>query len=55
MTRNRREEQRRTEPGASHKTRLGPRKARALFAAVTDCRVRRWRYFDDALAPAMAA
>ena len=53
MTRDRREDRRRDEQEASRKPRLGPREARALFAAVTDHRVRRWRFFDDALAPAM--
>lgn len=55
MARDRREERRRDEQRASRKPHLGPREARALFEAVTDYRVRHWRFFDDALAPAMSA
>lgn len=33
---------------------LGPREARALFEAVTGHRIRRFRFFDEALAPAMS-
>lgn len=53
MARDQREERRRDEQQASCKPSLGPREARALFEAVSDHRVRRWRFFDDALAPAM--
>lgn len=55
MARDPREEKRRGEQRASRKPHLGPREARALFEAVTDHRVKRWRFFDDALAPAMPA
>lgn len=55
MTRNRREERRHDEQETSRDRCLGPREARALFGAVTDHRVRRWQFFDDALAPAMAS
>ena len=55
MARDRRKGQRGSEQEALRQPRLGPREAKALFAAVTDYRVRRYRFFDAALAPAMPA